>query len=47
MDQTPAQGVLFRQEPCGGGPSKRARAQCHTQAWTRHKGLVKKYQEGH
>jgi hypothetical protein len=31
--QTPAQGLLFRQELCGGDPSKRARAHWHTQAW--------------
>jgi hypothetical protein len=28
------------------GSSKRARAHCHTQAWDRYRGLVKKYQEG-
>jgi hypothetical protein len=33
--------------PVEGDPSKRARAHCHTQAWTRHRGLVEKYQEGH
>jgi hypothetical protein len=48
MAQTPVQGLLFRQEPCGWGPQQeRARAHCHTQAWARYKGLVEKYQEGH
>jgi hypothetical protein len=28
-------------------PSKRARAHCHTQAWSGYRELVEKYQEGH
>jgi hypothetical protein len=47
MAQTPVQGLLYRQEPCGEDPSKRARAHCHTQAWARYRGLVEKYQEGY
>jgi hypothetical protein len=46
MAQTPVQGLLFRQKPCEGNPSNRARAHCHTQAWDRFKELVEKYQEG-
>jgi hypothetical protein len=33
--------------PGESNPRKRARVQCHTQAWTRYRGLVEKYQEGH
>jgi hypothetical protein len=40
MAQTRVQDLLFMQEPCGGDPSKRARAHCHTQAWARYRGLV-------
>jgi hypothetical protein len=40
-------GLLFSQEPCGGDPSKTARAHCHIQAWARYRGLVEKYQKGH
>jgi hypothetical protein len=47
MAQTPAQGLLFGQEPVEGDPGKRARAHCHTQGWARYRGLVEKYQEGH
>jgi hypothetical protein len=28
-------------------PIKRARAYCHTQVWSRYRGLVEKYQESH
>jgi hypothetical protein len=33
--------------PVEGDPNKRARALCQMQAWTRYRGLVEKYQEGH
>jgi hypothetical protein len=46
MAQTPVQGVLFMQEPCGGRPQQESPLP-YTGLGQIDRGLVEKCQEGH